>query len=76
MKNIVEESYSKLINKWGSKEYKGIGTIHCVQPLDYSEIISRVITLMRNKILILKYLLLQIIGKEELKLLMVLKIII
>ena len=38
MKNIVEESYSKLINKWGSKDYKGIGTIHCVQPLDYSEI--------------------------------------
>ena len=33
MKNIVEESYSKLINKWGSKDYKGIGTIHCVQPL-------------------------------------------
>ena len=49
MKNIVEESYSKLINKWGSKDYKGVGTIHCVQPLDYSEIISRVITLMRNK---------------------------
>ena len=49
MKNIVEESYSKLINKWGSKDYKGVGTIHCVQPLDYSEIISRIITLMRNK---------------------------
>ena len=68
MRNIVEETYDRLINKWGSKEYKGIGTINCVPPVDYCEIISRMI--------ILKYLLLQIIGKEELKLLMVLKIII
>lgn len=76
MKNIVEESYSKLINKWGSKDYKGIGTIHCVQPLDYSEIISRVITLMRNKNPNLKILIVTDNWKEELKLLMVLKIII
>lgn len=49
MKNVVEESYTRLINTWGSKQYKGIGTIHCVQPLQYTEIIKRVITLMRNK---------------------------
>ena len=49
MKNIVEETYDKLINKWGSKEYKGIGTINCVPPIDYCEIISRIISLMRNK---------------------------
>ena len=49
MRNIVEETYDKLINKWGSKEYKGIGTINCVPPIDYCEIISRIISLMRNK---------------------------
>ena len=49
MRNIVEETYDKLINKWGSKEYKGIGTINCVPPVDYCEIISRIISLMRNK---------------------------
>lgn len=49
MKNVLEESYNKLINKWGSKEYKGIGTINCVPPVDYCEIISRIISLMRNK---------------------------
>ena len=76
MRNIVEETYDKLINKWVSKEYKGIGTINCVPPIDYCEIISRIISLMRNRMIILKYLLLQIIGKEELKLLIVLKIII
>ena len=32
MRNIVEETYDRLINKWGSKEYKGIGTINCVPP--------------------------------------------
>lgn len=49
MRNIVEETYDRLINKWGSKEYKGIGTINCVPPIDYCEIISRIISLMRNK---------------------------
>lgn len=49
MRNIVEETYNRLINKWGSKEYKGIGTINCVPPVDYCEIISRIISLMRNK---------------------------
>ena len=49
MRNIVEETYDRLINKWGSKEYKGIGTINCVPPVDYCEIISRIISLMRNK---------------------------
>lgn len=49
MRNIVEETYDRLINKWGSKEYKGIGTINCIPPVDYCEIISRIISLMRNK---------------------------
>lgn len=49
MRNIVEETYDRLINKWRSKEYKGIGTINCVPPVDYCEIISRIISLMRNK---------------------------
>ena len=49
MKNVIEESYNFLINKWGSAEYKGRGSIHCVKPLDYSEIICRIITQMRNK---------------------------
>ena len=39
MRNIVEETYDKLINKWGSKEYKGIGTINCVPPIDYCEMV-------------------------------------
>lgn len=49
MKNIIEESYNFLINKWASAEYKGRGSIHCVKPLDYSEIVCRIITQMRNK---------------------------
>ena len=49
MNNAIEDSYNFLINKWGSSEYKGRGSIHCVKPLDYSEIVCRVITLMRNK---------------------------
>ena len=49
MKNVVEESYNFLINKWASAEYKGRGSIHCVKPLDYSEIVCRIITQMRNK---------------------------
>lgn len=49
MKNVLEDTYNFLINKWGSNEYKGIGSIHCVKPLDYSEIVCRIITLMRNK---------------------------
>ena len=49
MKNVIEESYNFLINKWASAEYKGRGSIHCVKPLDYSEIICRIITQMRNK---------------------------
>lgn len=49
MKNVLEESYNFLINKWASAEYKGRGSIHCVKPLDYSEIICRIITQMRNK---------------------------
>ena len=49
MKNVLEESYNFIINKWGSNEYKGKGCVHCVKPLDYSVIISKVITLMRNK---------------------------
>ena len=50
MRNIVEETYDRLINKWGSKEYKGIGTINCVPPVDYCEIISRIISLMLSLI--------------------------
>ena len=49
MKNVLEESYNFLINKWASAEYKGRGSIHCIKPLDYSEIICRIITQMRNK---------------------------
>ena len=49
MKNVIEESYNFLINKWASAEYKGRGSIHCVKPLDYSEIVCRIITQMRNK---------------------------
>lgn len=49
MNNAIEDSYNFLINKWGSAEYKGRGSVHCVKPLDYSEIVCRVITLMRNK---------------------------
>lgn len=76
MRNIVEETYDRLINKWGSKEYKGIGTINCVPPVDYCEIISRIISLMRNKNDNIKILIVTDNWKEELKLLMVLKIII
>ena len=49
MKNVLEESYNFLINKWASAEYKGRGSNHCIKPLDYSEIICRIITQMRNK---------------------------
>ena len=49
MKNVIEESYNFLINKWASAEYKGRGSIHCVKPLDYSEIVCRIIVQMRNK---------------------------
>lgn len=49
MKNVIEESYNLIINKWGSGEYKGRGSVHCVKPLDYSEIVCRIITQMRNK---------------------------
>ena len=49
MNNVIEDSYSFLINKWASAEYKGRGSIHCVKPLDYSEIVCRIITQMRNK---------------------------
>lgn len=49
MKNPIEETYNFLINKWGSSEYKGRGCIHCVKPMDYSEIVCKIITLMRNK---------------------------
>ena len=49
MKNVIEESYNLIINKWGSAEYKGRGSVHCVKPLDYSEIVCRIITQMRNK---------------------------
>lgn len=49
MKNVIEESYNFLINKWASAEYKGRGSIHCVKPLDYSEIVCRIIAQMRNK---------------------------
>lgn len=49
MKNPIEETYSFLINKWASAEYKGRGSIHCVKPLDYSEIVCRIIAQMRNK---------------------------
>lgn len=49
MKNPIEESYNFLINKWGSIEYKGRGVIHCVKPMDFTEIVCRIITQMRNK---------------------------
>lgn len=65
MKNVLEESYNKLINKWGSKQYKGVGTIHCIQPLQYTEIISRIIVLMRNKNPNIKILIVVGIWKER-----------
>lgn len=65
MKNVLEESYNKLINKWGSKQYKGVGTIHCVQPLLYTEIISRIIVLMRNKNPNIKILIVVGVWKER-----------
>lgn len=65
MKNVLEESYNKLINKWGSKQYKGVGTIHCVQPLQYTEIISRIIVLMRNKNPNIKILIVVGVWKER-----------
>ena len=40
--------YNILINKWGNS-CKGKGVIHCVKPMSYSELIKRVILLMRNK---------------------------
>lgn len=49
MKNPIEESYNFLISKWGSAEYKGKGTIHCVKPMNYADIVCKVIALMRNK---------------------------
>lgn len=49
MKNVIEESYNLIINKWASAEYKGKGSVHCVKPLNYSEIVCRIITQMRNK---------------------------
>ena len=49
MRNVIEESYNFIINKWGSSEYRGKGCVHCVKPLDYSVIICKIITLMRNK---------------------------
>ena len=49
MKNVIEESYNLIINKWASAEYRGRGSVHCVKPLDYSEIVCRIITQMRNK---------------------------
>lgn len=65
MKNVLEESYNKLINAWGSKQYKGIGTIHCIQPLSYAEIISRIIVLMRNKNPNIKILIVVCVWKER-----------
>lgn len=65
MKNVLEKSYNKLINKWGSKQYKGVGTIHCVQPLQYTEIISRIIVLMRNKNPNIKILIVVGVWKER-----------
>lgn len=49
MYNNVEETYDKIINLWGGKKYKGIGTVHCIEPLRYDELITRIISLMRNK---------------------------
>ena len=49
MRNVIEESYNFIINKWGSSEYRGKGCVHCVKPLDYSVIICKIIALMRNK---------------------------
>lgn len=49
MRNPIEESYNFIINKWGSSEYKGRGSIHCVKPLDYTVLVCKIITLMRNK---------------------------
>lgn len=49
MKNPIEESYNFIINKWGSSEYKGRGSVHCVKPLDYTVLVCKIITLMRNK---------------------------
>ncbi len=49
MKNPIEDTYNFIINKWGSSEYKGRGSVHCVKPLDYTVLVCKIITLMRNK---------------------------
>lgn len=49
MKNPIEDTYHFIINKWGSSEYKGRGSVHCVKPLDYTVLVCKIITLMRNK---------------------------
>ena len=49
MKNPIEDTYNFIINKWGSSEYKGCGSVHCVKPLDYTILVCKIITLMRNK---------------------------
>lgn len=49
MHNVAEENYDKIIKAWGGKEYKGVGTVHCIEPLKYDELIARIILLMRNK---------------------------
>ena len=49
MKNVLEETYNFLINKWASVENKGRGVIHCVKPMDFTDIICRIISQMRNK---------------------------
>lgn len=49
MKNSIDESYNFLINKWASAEHKGRGVIHCIKPMDFTEIVCKVIAQMRNK---------------------------
>lgn len=63
MRNNVDETYNEIINLWGSKAYKGIGTVHCIEPLQYDELIARIILLMRNKNPDLKIFI--VVGKWE-----------
>lgn len=48
MKNIIAPVYETIVEKWG-KEFKGMGSVKCLPPLDYRIIVSNVITKMRNK---------------------------
>lgn len=65
MRNVIEETYDEIIKLWGSKEYKGVGTVHCIEPLKYDELIAKIILLMYNKNPNIKIFI--VVGKWEYK---------